>query len=340
MPKCDIIIPVWNQPRITARCLESVTANTLCDYGVIVIDNASGRETVRVLDRFKAEVTGRPFSIIRNAENIGFVKAVNEGIHASRAQYICILNNDTVTAKGWLTEMLAVADRNPSIGVLNPSSNNLGQKKPFLMAFKEYASGVARNSGKYVEMMSCVGFCMLFRRSLTDEIGMFDEMYGMGNFEDTDFCMRARERGYLCARALGAYVYHRENTSFRMIKKHHYDFEKNRVLFESRWGRPRRVFFAVNGAVSLKEIALRVDEEIKKGNWVFVLSGQGDIAGMLGNRSGLKVYRRGPLFHSLRALIKIITKKKKFDIVYTDSKFLTAAAGGLGLSKRAEWRAL
>ncbi len=66
------------------------------------------------------------------------------------------------------------------------------------------ALSAAAEKGKFIELGACIGFCMVVKKSLIDEIGAFDEIFGMGNFEDTDFSMRAKKNGYICARALGA----------------------------------------------------------------------------------------------------------------------------------------
>ncbi|MDD3905590.1 MAG: glycosyltransferase family 2 protein [Candidatus Omnitrophica bacterium] len=243
---CDIIIPIWNQHALTKDCIESVFKNTRgTDYRLILVDNASDEATRVYLEglgkAWPAEVT-----VIRNETNLGFVKAVNKGIAVSSAPYICLLNNDTLVAKNWLKEMMAIAESAEDIGIVNPSSNNLGQKSAQGEPLESYAARIAKDAGQYIELGAGIGFCMLIKRKVIERIGSFDEIYGMGNFEDTDFSRRAVQAGYKCVRACGAYVYHRENTSFGKVKTFDEDFKRNREIFEFRWGKPKRLAYILD----------------------------------------------------------------------------------------------
>ena len=127
--RCDIIIPVWNELETTRKCVDSLVKNTGYPFKLIVVDNASDRETAFYLAALKtrADISA---DLIRNNENFGFAKAVNQGIAASDAPYVCIMNNDTIVSAGWLEEMMNVMAAHSEIGILNPSSNTSGQGGP------------------------------------------------------------------------------------------------------------------------------------------------------------------------------------------------------------------
>ena len=152
---CDIIIPVWNQLALTRDCIESVRKNTGGGYAIIVIDNASGEETAQYLDNVRSEGSPR-VSIIRNKKNLGFIKAANQGIAASSAPYVCLLNNDTLVTKGWLKEMVAISESADDIGIVNPSSNNLGQKPAGGEPLELYAEKISKESGQSIELGAAV----------------------------------------------------------------------------------------------------------------------------------------------------------------------------------------
>ena len=102
---CDIIIPVWNELDATAECINSIVKHTHYPYRLVIIDNASDaptRDYLRSL-RDRKEIN---LELIRNERNLGFVKAVNQGIVLSDAPYLCIMNNDTVATAGWLEVMI------------------------------------------------------------------------------------------------------------------------------------------------------------------------------------------------------------------------------------------
>ncbi|MCM8761338.1 MAG: glycosyltransferase family 2 protein, partial [Candidatus Omnitrophica bacterium] len=267
--KCDIIIPVWNNLSFTKDCVESIRNNTKTGYRLIIIDNASTDDTRKYLEGLKTagEI---PLLLVRNSENLGFIKAVNHGMALSDAPFVCLLNNDTIVTEGWLEEMISIAERSDDIGIVNPSSNNLGQRPAPGEPLERYAERLKPLRGKYIELGSAIGFCMLLKRDLISKIGFFDEIYGMGNFEDTDFSRRAVKEGYRCVRACGAYVYHRENASFRRLKTFDEDFRRNKEIYEFRWGKPRRIAYVLDTYDQnvLKKLFSEATRLARAGNWV------------------------------------------------------------------------
>jgi GT2 family glycosyltransferase len=115
---CDIIISVWNKKELTRQCLDSIFANTHCEYKIIIIDNASDQPTAAYLDEVPREYPDK-VTIIRNRDNLGNTKAANQGIVASRADYVCILDNDTFVCDGWLDEMVRIAESSKDIICFN-----------------------------------------------------------------------------------------------------------------------------------------------------------------------------------------------------------------------------
>src|SRR5262245_36921432 len=113
---CDIIICVWNNKEVTRECIESIAKNTQYPYRLVLIDNASGEETQTYLESLKKDPRFKVI-IIRNEENLGNTKAVNQGLTATDAPYVVNLDNDTYVAEGWLTEMVKVAESDPQIGM-------------------------------------------------------------------------------------------------------------------------------------------------------------------------------------------------------------------------------
>ncbi|MBI4227231.1 MAG: glycosyltransferase family 2 protein [Candidatus Omnitrophica bacterium] len=273
---CDIIIPIWNQPARTRRCLESVRATTQ-DYRLLLIDNGSEAPTRQLLDD-AARADPERMQLIRNAENLGFIKAVNQGLRASAAPYVCLLNNDTVTTPGWLEEMLRVMRQDPSIGLVNPNSNTLGCAPAAATpdGIRACAASLAPARGTTREMAMTVGFCLLIRRSVLNAVGLLDERYGMGNFEDADLSLRAVAAGYRCVQALGAYVYHEEKVSFKQQPRWEAAFRDNQRLFHQRWGRPLRILWEFHqpGPLPAIDAGLFV-QLLRQGHWLWYSAGRG-----------------------------------------------------------------
>jgi GT2 family glycosyltransferase len=305
--KCDIIIPVWNERELTIKCLESITRNTLLSYRIILIDNASGIETASYLRELSEKNKGAVV-LIRNEINAGFPKAVNQGIAISNAPYLCVLNNDTEVYKGWLGEMIKIAEADVAIGIVNPSSNNLGQPKP-LDGF----------SGKWIEMSCCIGFCMLIKKEVIKKIGNLDEIYSPGNFEDTDFSRRAVKAGYKCAMAKGAYVYHVQNTGFKKRKDWDERFKRNLDIFNKRWGKIERIIYIIEKEDKYDAIKESVSSFLKAGHFVQIIFKQGIPKSGVQEHASLSVFK---VKSNIKILWRILKRKKRFSRVFTDSKFL------------------
>ena len=324
--KCDIIIPVWNQLSFTKDCIDSIRKNTSGEYALIIIDNASGEETKNYLEDIKA--SGElPITLIRNNENLGFVKAVNQGMAASDASFVCILNNDTIVTKDWLGEMIDIAANSADIGIVNPSSNNLGQKPADGEPVDLYAEKIRQLSGQSVELGAAIGFCMLIKREVLRKIGFFDEIYGMGNFEDTDFSRKAVKEGYRCVRACGAYVYHRESSSFKKVKTFNEDFNRNKEIFEFRWGKPKRIAYILDmyDANILKRLELDSIKLARSGNWIWFFTKGGAQIPVHSNITTVAP-DKGNFY--INTTFRILTKKKRFSEIFVGglkfSKFLDA----------------
>lgn len=309
MTLCDIVIPIWNQPGLTAACLQSLAACTPEPVRLILVDNASGPPTRELLDRFKAE--GKlPAEILRNAANLGFIKAVNQGIRAGKSPWVCLLNNDTVVTAGWLSEMIRVAESDPSIGLVNPTSNCLGYPAQGLPP-GEIARRLAKHRGESAPLSTAIGFCLLARRSLFDQIGLLDEQFGMGNFDDDDLSLRVRKAGLRPVRAAAAYVHHEEKASFKKLPGWEKAFDENRKKFERKWGRRLRILWgpAVPASLSLDALA-------GAGHWISVIGPRNGSSGKKSDHAQVDYLAASPRAWRLKAAWRLITKRKKpFDLV-------------------------
>lgn len=236
--KCDIIIPVWNQPEVTGACVEHITRNTRYPYRLILIDNASERTAKEYLEGLSA-ASGGKIRLIRNEENLGYVKAVNQGLRISSAPYVCMMNNDTLPGEGWLSELVEFFGKHPEAGLLNPAS---GGHLVSGAGVNEYARKLAgANKGKFMEMNQCQGWCMLVKRDVIEKIGYLDERFGLGGFDDTDYSMRAHLAGYKSVCVHSSYVYHKMHTSFdRMGDRKKIQADSEREYFK-KWPRHLRV---------------------------------------------------------------------------------------------------
>lgn len=217
----SIVILTFNQLEYTQECVESIRRHTPEPHEILFVDNGSTDGTVPWLRQI---VKDNPhYSVIENAENLGFSKGCNQGIAVAAGDYILLLNNDVVVTAHWLSGMLECLNRDPDTGIVGPMTNNISglQKVPAAdcpssgRGLDEYAAAFReRNRHRRIPMRRIVGFCMLFRRTLADRIGLLDERFGSGNFEDDDFCLRAALLGYTNVAAGDVFIHHHGSRSF------------------------------------------------------------------------------------------------------------------------------
>lgn len=329
MPGCDIIIPVWNQLELTRNCIDSLEKNTVFPYRLIVVDNASNPKTVEYLEGLKNRLKDR-MVLVKNEKNEGFVKAVNKGLALSNEKFVCVLNNDTVVTRGWLSEMVKLFDEDPRIGIINPSSNSLGQKMPRGTTLDEYGKLAKTQSGLYCDLGSALGFCMLLKREIFRKVRQFDEVYGMGNYDDTDFSLRVKREGYKVVRSFASYVYHKEKSSFNVLKNFKKSFSRNKKVFETRWSSTHRaliILSAVNDA-SRAHLYVAIKKHAKEKSWLYVVCPPLATKEFFEKFSNLTFYHYRRFFYIL-AFFKVLFKKKKPAVVYCDNKRLLSLLEGL-----------
>jgi len=145
---CDIIIPVHDRLELTKACVESIELTTRSPYRLILIDNGSLEETARYLEAY-ASCTAN-VALVRNEENLGWVKAANQGLARATGPFAVLMNNDTVVkTPDWLGRLIEVAESEPDIGLVNP---RFDVKMP------------VPSKRPYLEVDFCRGYCLLITR--------------------------------------------------------------------------------------------------------------------------------------------------------------------------------
>ena len=231
----DIVVCVHNALPDLQRCLEAVVRHTTPPYSLVLVDDGSGPETRDYLSEF---ANAKGAVLLRNEEPRGYTRAANQGLRRSSADYVVLLNSDTVVTPEWLDRLIACAESNPQIGLVGPLSNTASWQSipeiesqgdwaanplPAGMTIEEMGQLVARYSARlYPPVPFLNGFCLLIRRQVTEEIGYFDEeTFGAGYGEEDDYALRARKAGWLLALADDAYVYHAQSRSYSTdVRKH------------------------------------------------------------------------------------------------------------------------
>ena len=187
--------------------------------------------------------------IIKNSENLGFAAGNNQGMAAARGNYILLMNNDIVVTPGWLERMISCAEKNPRIGIVGPMSNyvsgpqlveDVRYNTTDLDGLDDYAAEFSKKYAKKTRrLLRVVGFCMLIKRAVVNKIGGMDDRYGLGNFEDDDFSLRATLAGFESWIAEDCFIHHFGNRTFIGAKIDYQEsLHKNWEIFKKKWDFP------------------------------------------------------------------------------------------------------
>ncbi len=258
-PRVSIVILNWNGLDDTVECLESLRKVTYPNYEVIVVDNASEGDDVRII----REKFGDYIHVIENEENYGFAEGSNVGIRyalSSNADYVLLLNNDTVVHPDFLTELVKDALVDKNIGIVGPTMYyyDRPEKVAVSASFINYwtANIFSQRRGQIdtgqVEdtfEVDCVGgFCMLISRDVLLSAGLLDPRFFFG-YDDVDICIRAARQGFRILFVPRSKVWHKISTrlAFRQKKSTSYalyadSLVRNRfLLMRKHWSKPQFV---------------------------------------------------------------------------------------------------
>ncbi|CAG0995499.1 partial N-acetylglucosaminyl-diphospho-decaprenol L-rhamnosyltransferase, partial [Anaerolineae bacterium] len=197
----SVIIPIWRGRAYIPACLESVTQQANVRVEIIAVDNASGDGA--------AEWIGEQYPhvhVIRNPVNLGFAGACNLGMRAAHGDLLLLLNQDTRMKPGCLLGIQQAFD-NPDVGVVGckifyPDSQiiqHAGGRVDWPLGLTHHwgyrePDAEVWNVAKTVDYVT--GAALAFRRDILTRVGMLDEGFWPGYFEDVDFCLRVRKAGY------------------------------------------------------------------------------------------------------------------------------------------------
>lgn len=207
----DIVIQNYNGNKYLKECIDSLYIQTYFNFRVIIIDNASTDSDYKWLDQYKNIV------FKRLDKNYGFDKAVNEGIKLSNTEYIVLLNNDTVAKKDWLENLINCIKSDEKIFSACSKMIRYDDKNIIDDAGDEYnvlGWGYKIGDGQHItsytntkEVFSSCAGAAIYRRSILDEIGYFDEQF-FAYMEDIDISYRAKIHGYKNIYCADAHIYH------------------------------------------------------------------------------------------------------------------------------------
>ena len=225
-PLITIIILHWRTYQLTSQCLASIANLAYGNYRVLVADNGSHDGSLeRLRQTFPAIET------MEYASNQGFAAGVNPAIQRAldaESDYVLLINSDVRIEPNLLTQLAVAAEAHPSIGILSPKT--VWERDPDRLAGLGCRVGAfdievigwdtpnTNQDDDTPVVLQCVfGSAMLLSRRVLEAVGLFDKRFFF-YYEDIDFCLRARQAGFLAAYLPSATVRHGVSASVRSIR--------------------------------------------------------------------------------------------------------------------------
>lgn len=266
MLKIFLVILNWNGWKMTLGCLKSLEGIKRDGFvvEVVVVDNGSTDESVeRINELTKLRINELAIKLIKNKENLGFAGGNNVGIKyalENKADYVCLLNNDTRVSPDFLVELVKVAGEDRAIGVVGGKiyfekgyefhkeryqESELGKVIWYaggkvdwqnVLASHRGVDEVDRQQYDRTEETDYVNGClMLIKREVFEKIGLLDKKYFL-YFEENDFSQRAKQAGFKLYFAPKAVIWHlNAGSSAPGSGLHDYFLTRNRLLFGLHW---------------------------------------------------------------------------------------------------------
>lgn len=234
-PRISVTIPLHGGEEDIRLCLESLTEVRDLLHQVVVVDNASPDKAAEVAESFDIA------TVLRQKKNLGFGEASNLGYRKSSGEVVLFLNSDTVVPRSGLIRLIESLLESGSVAAAGPMSNAVRPEQLIEPTYGSmetmglFADDFAHRQVEDEDTDFLVGFCLAVRRSALDEIGAFDERFGIGTFEDNDLCYRMRRAGYRLRRSNRAFVHHRGSATLERVSNPDAILSRNQRRYETKW---------------------------------------------------------------------------------------------------------
>ncbi len=254
--KLSIIIVSWNDWPKLRKCLESVHKNDIFDCEVLVIDNSSNDDTVKGIKRYFPNVR-----IHKNDMNLGHARGANIGFSLARGRFILLLDSDAEIVDGAIERLVRFMLDRPDVSMASPrvlntdgtiqeTARNLpnalsgvfGRQTLLTRIFpsnpfsRRYLAREHLDATEPFQVEQVGANCMIFPRSMIDEVGAWDERY-FGYWVDTDWCMALKRKGKKVFCLPEARVIHHESHARGKKKsaKRIWDFHLGAYRYFTKW---------------------------------------------------------------------------------------------------------
>jgi GT2 family glycosyltransferase len=251
-PKASVIIPLYGRYDFMRYQLSNFSRfGSLKDYEVLyVVDDPKISNAVGKLAKELSVVFSQPFSVITLAENMGFGGANNIGVKHAKSDKLILLNSDVLPKDGtWADKMIAQIDKHDDVGVVGArllfEDNSIQHDGMAPMVLKEYPElllndhpnkgwpvSLSKNPAEVADCPLLTAACIAISKSLFEEVGGFDPAYVLGDFEDSDLCLKVLEAG-------------KRNVICRDVELHHLERQSQNLVAAGDWKHKLTIYNAI-----------------------------------------------------------------------------------------------
>lgn len=235
LPFVSVIVLTLNGSDVIRGCLNTLLETDYPHYEVLVVNNGSTDGVERIIaDEYPS------VRLINLAENKGYAGGINEGIKAARGEILLPLNDDTEIDQGMLKGMAEPFVSDPKVGIvgckiLYPDRKTIQHAGAMILknGCTAHIGYGEEDHGQYDEQREVdyvTGCSIAVRRSLFEELGLYDDRYFPTYYEETEFAVRARKRGWKIVYTPHAWLYHLESKT-EVIYSDNFFYRNHR----SRW---------------------------------------------------------------------------------------------------------
>lgn len=244
-PLVYIIVLNYNNYRDTIECIKSLEEIDYLNYKIVIVDNNSNNESHKVLE----EKYSKKHVYIQTGKNLGYAGGNNVGINYAlkcKTDYVCILNNDTIVSPQFLKRLVEYAESNIDVGIVGPAILEYNNEKVVQStgAIIDISRGNVNQLNHMVKLLDLPhkeiecdyvgGACMLVRRNVIEDVGLIPENYFLF-YEETEWCYRAKIKGYRIMCYLESEILHKGSVSINAISGlSEYFMNRNKIVFINR----------------------------------------------------------------------------------------------------------
>ena len=207
--KISIVLLTYSNLELTKQCLYHIRKYATEPYELIVVTNGSTAETIEYLQKMEGAI------LISNLENLGIARGYNQGAEVASGKHILFMSQYSLLTKNSLSSMRRCLQLQKNAAMVGPVSNDVSGHQRITIPYQELSEmeGFAwknhnENLGAMKQVFRLLSHCLLVEKQSYQDIGGFDEIFGLETYEDDDLCLRAINNGYTLHIALDAFVHY------------------------------------------------------------------------------------------------------------------------------------